>query len=82
MFSTPRSVTWLPIISNSVLASLKLATAVVIGSVSVLSDGLDTSVDVLSAFIAFAGIRVAAKPPDKNYPYGYGNAEYISGCPL
>jgi cation diffusion facilitator family transporter len=79
VFSTPNSVSWLPVISNSVLAVMKLAVAMVIGSVSVLSDGLDTSIDVLSAFIAFVGIRVAAKPPDAEHPYGHGKAEYLSG---
>ncbi len=69
MFSTPSSVTWLPIISNSALAVLKIATAIVVGSVSILSDGLDTSVDVLSAFIAFVDIRIkgADSCSDMNY---------------
>ncbi len=58
MFSTLGSVTWPPIISNSALAVLKITTAVVFGSISVLSNGLDTSVDALSAYIAFVGIRV------------------------
>lgn len=79
MFNTPHSVSWLPVISNTVLAVLKLATAFTIGSVSVFSDGLDTTVDVLSAFIAFVGVRVASWPPDESHPYGHGQAEYISG---
>lgn len=79
MFNTPKSVSWLPIVSNASLAVLKLVTAVIIGSVSVLSDGLDSSVDVLSAFIVFVGIRIAARPPDQTHPYGHGKAEYLSG---
>ena len=69
MFSTPGSVTWPSIISNSALAVLKIATAVVVGSVSVFSDGLDTSVDMLSAFITFVGIRIkgADSCSDMNY---------------
>ena len=50
-----------------------------IGSISVLSDGLDSSIDVLSALVAFVGVRIAARPPDEGHPYGHGKAEYISG---
>ncbi|MFQ6026590.1 MAG: cation diffusion facilitator family transporter [Dehalococcoidia bacterium] len=79
MFRTPSRVSWLPVISNTFLALLKLATGIYLGSVSVLSDGVDTGVDVLSAFVAFTGVRVSAKPPDEEHPYGHGKAEYISG---
>ena len=58
MFSTPGSVTWLSIISNSALAVLKITTAVLVGSGGVISDDFDTSADVFSAFIAFVGIRI------------------------
>ena len=79
LVTTPARVTWLPVISNSALAALKLAAGVMVGSISVLSDGVDSSIDVLSAFIAFIGVRVAARPPDEEHPYGHGRAEYISG---
>ena len=69
MFSTPGSVTWLSIISNSSLAVLNIATAVVVGNGGVLSDDIDTSADVFSAFIAFVGIRIkgAGSCSDMNY---------------
>jgi cation diffusion facilitator family transporter len=79
LFNTPNSVSWLPVITNTFLAALKLAVAFMIGSISVFSDGLDTTVDVMSAFIAFIGVRVAARPPDEGHPYGHGQAEYLSG---
>ena len=69
MFSTPSGVTWLSIISNSALAVLNIATAVVVGNGGVLSDDIDTSADVFSAFIAFVGIRIkgADSCSDMNY---------------
>lgn len=79
MFRSAKAASSLPIISNAVLIVLKLGTGVAIGSISVLSDALDTSIDLFSAFIAFVSIRIAARPPDREHPYGHGKAENLSG---
>ena len=79
MFSTKTSAAGLSILSNSVLVALKLAAGVIMGSVSVISEGVHSAVDLLAAIIAFFSIRAAAKPADKEHEFGHGKIENISG---
>lgn len=48
------------------------------GSVALLSDALESTVNVATAFAALIAIRVAAKPADDNHPYGHHKAEFFS----
>ncbi|MBB4006389.1 cation diffusion facilitator family transporter [Allorhizobium taibaishanense] len=57
---------------------LKLLAWWVTGSVALLSDGLESTVNVVAAFIAYFVIRYAQKPADEDHPYGHHKAEYIS----
>jgi cation diffusion facilitator family transporter len=50
----------------------------VTGSVALLSDGLESFVNVAAAFIAFFVIRYAQKPADHDHPFGHHKAEYLS----
>ena len=77
MFSTPRAATWLPIISNTLLVASKLGVGIAIGSISVLSDALDSGIDTFSAFVAFVSVRIAARPADSGHPFGHGKAENL-----
>jgi cation diffusion facilitator family transporter len=61
------------------LVALKLAAGIVMGSVSVISEGVHSAVDLLAAFIAFFSIRAAAKPADEEHEFGHGKIENISG---
>ncbi|MGG7519066.1 cation diffusion facilitator family transporter [Allorhizobium undicola] len=57
---------------------LKLLAWWVTGSVALLSDGLESTVNVVAALIAYFVIRYAQKPADEDHPYGHHKAEYIS----
>lgn len=57
---------------------LKLVAWWVTGSVALLSDGLESSVNVVAAIVAFAAVSYAAKPADKTHPFGHHKAEYLS----
>ncbi|MFN7010521.1 MAG: cation diffusion facilitator family transporter [Allorhizobium sp.] len=57
---------------------LKLVAWWVTGSVALLSDGLESTVNVVAALIAFFVIRYAQKPADDDHPYGHHKAEYLS----
>lgn len=57
---------------------LKMAAWWVTGSVALLSDGLESTVNVVAAFIAFFVIRYAQKPADDDHPFGHHKAEYLS----
>ena len=48
------------------------------GSVALLSDALESTVNVATALAALVAIRVAARPADDNHPYGHDKAEYFS----
>jgi cation diffusion facilitator family transporter len=49
-------------------------------SLSVLSDALESIVNVLAGFIGLYSLYVAAKPKDIEHPYGHGKAEFISAA--
>lgn len=57
---------------------LKLVAWWVTGSVALLSDGLESSVNVVAAFIAFFVIRYAQRPADHDHHFGHHKAEYLS----
>lgn len=48
------------------------------GSVALYSDALESIVNVATAIAAFIAVRVSARPPDSNHPYGHHKAEYLS----
>ncbi|MBL8061061.1 MAG: cation transporter [Chthonomonas sp.] len=65
------------LIATTVVVCAKLAGGVVTGSISVLSEGLQSFVDVLIAFGVVQTIRLASLPPDDSHPYGHGKAEVL-----
>lgn len=67
------------LIYNVALAAIKIAAAVLTGSVSILSEAVHSSVDVVASLMAFFGIRAAAAPPDDEHPYGHGKIESLAG---
>lgn len=48
------------------------------GSVALYSDALESTVNVVAALVAFAALRLSAKPADTNHPYGHQKIEYIA----
>jgi cation diffusion facilitator family transporter len=79
MFSTKTSAAGLSILSNSLLVALKVVVGLMMGSVSVLSEGIHSGIDLLAALIAFFSVRVAAKPADRDHEFGHGKIENVSG---
>jgi len=47
-------------------------------SSAILSDALESIINVIASAFAMACIIVSAKPPDKSHPYGHGKIEYFS----
>ncbi len=50
------------------------------GSVGLLSDALESLVNLAGALIALAMLTIAARPADQEHPYGHGKAEYFSSA--
>lgn len=57
---------------------IKMVAWYLTGSVAVLTDGLESIVNVISGFIGLYSIILSAKPKDANHPYGHGKVEFIS----
>ncbi len=67
---------------GALLAAIKIFVGIKAGSTSVISDGLEAAGDALSSAIVYAGLWVAAKPPDYEHPYGHGRYEILSGLAI
>jgi len=63
-----------------VLFVLKFVAYFMTHSLSVLSDALESIVNVLAGAIGLYSLYVASKPKDKEHPYGHGKAEFISAA--
>lgn len=67
-------------IASSVLLIAKFTAYYLTNSVSVLTDALESIVNVVAGFIGLYSLYVAAKPRDIDHPYGHGKAEFISAA--
>ena len=63
-----------------ILFALKLMAWYLTRSVAVLTDALESTVNVVAGFISLYSLYVASKPRDKEHPYGHGKAEFISAA--
>ncbi|UWQ45955.1 cation diffusion facilitator family transporter [Leisingera aquaemixtae] len=57
---------------------LKIAAWMMTGSVALLSDALESLVNIGGAVMAWFAVRYAQRPPDAGHPYGHHKAEYFS----
>lgn len=64
---------------NILLSGVKLAVALISGSISILADAFNNLSDCATSAIMLAGFRIAAKPADEEHPFGHGRAEYLAG---
>ena len=63
---------------NATLIALKFAAAIVTGSVAILSEALNSTVDVVASVIAFVAVRRADEPADVEHPYGHEKVESVA----
>lgn len=63
-----------------ILFFLKLIAYYLTQSVAVLTDALESTVNIIAGFIALYSLHVAAKPRDQDHPYGHGKAEFLSAA--
>ena len=69
---------WLSIAAAVATILLKGWAYLLTGSVGLLSDALESFVNLAGALMALAMLTVAARPPDEDHAYGHGKAEYFS----
>jgi cation diffusion facilitator family transporter len=70
---------WIAIASSTLLIA-KFTAYYLTNSVSILTDALESIVNVIAGFIGLYSLYVAAKPKDMDHPYGHGKAEFISAA--
>jgi len=69
---------WLSIAAAILTIALKSAAYFITGSVGLLSDALESLVNLVAAIMALAMLTIAARPPDEDHTYGHAKAEYFS----
>ncbi|HTE25164.1 cation diffusion facilitator family transporter [Flavitalea sp.] len=63
-----------------ILFAIKLTAYYLTRSVAVLTDALESIVNVIAGAIGLYSLYLAAKPKDQNHPYGHGKAEFLSAA--
>lgn len=71
---------WLSIAAAALIICLKSVAYWLTGSVGLLSDALESLVNLVAACAALAALNVAARPADDDHPYGHEKAEYFSSA--
>jgi cation diffusion facilitator family transporter len=69
---------WLSIAAAVSTIALKTAAWALTGSVGLLSDALESVVNLVAAIMTLAMLAVAARPANEEHAYGYGKAEYFA----
>jgi cation diffusion facilitator family transporter len=69
---------WLSIAAAVVTIGMKTVAYMLTGSVGLLSDALESVVNLVAAVLALIAIAAAAKPADERHHFGHGKAEYLS----
>jgi cation diffusion facilitator family transporter len=72
------SFAWLSIGAALATIALKTGAYLLTGSVGLLSDALESLVNLAGAFMALSMLTIAARPPDESHVYGHTKAEYFA----
>jgi cation diffusion facilitator family transporter len=70
------------LVGNVVLAAVKIGTGTYAGSLAVIGDGIDSSMDVVIAIMTLIVARIIAHPADEDHPWGHGRAETVATTTL
>lgn len=66
--------------TNVGLVTIKLVAGLLGNSYALVADAIESSTDVFSSLIVWRGLEITGKPPDEDYPYGYGKADSIAAA--
>jgi cation diffusion facilitator family transporter len=69
---------WISIAVNLALFALKYWAGIVTDSIAITADAWHTLSDSLTSIIVIVGVKISAKPADKEHPFGHGRAEWIA----
>ncbi len=68
----------LSVASNLLLIALKVVAGVITGSVAILAEALQSTIDLVASVIAFVSVRKADQPPDAGHPFGHQKFENLA----
>ena len=74
-----RTQQWIVIVAV-LLFFIKVLAYILTHSVTILTDALESTVNVIAGLIGYYSLYVSAKPKDQDHPYGHGKAEFISAA--
>jgi cation diffusion facilitator family transporter len=60
------------------LGAIKIIAGVLGHSYALIADGVESMLDVVSGLVVAGSLKIAAQPPDEDYPYGYGRIEPVA----
>jgi cation diffusion facilitator family transporter len=63
-----------------ILFSIKIIAWYLTRSVAILTDALESIVNVIAGLVGLYSLSIAYKPRDSNHPYGHGKAEFLSAA--
>lgn len=66
------------IIMNMLVAAGKVVVGVMFGAISLIGDGVNNLSDAGSQIISFISFKMAAKPADRDHPFGHARIEYVA----
>lgn len=69
---------WIGIIGNGILATLKIGVGIISGSAAVIADGIDSASDIIGSLITLYAANVSDNPPDRHHPWGKKRIEAIA----
>jgi cation diffusion facilitator family transporter len=78
-FKKIKQVLWIIMFANLAVALLKIIIGSMVRSASITADGFHSLTDGASNIIGLIGISLAAKPVDKEHPYGHKKFETMAG---
>ena len=68
----------LGIICNLLLFAVKVGVGTAMSSIAIISDAFNNLSDTGSSMVSIIGVKLSAKEPDREHPFGHGRLEYIS----
>ncbi len=71
-------ITVLMLFINAGLAIVKLVVGLLGNSYALIADAVESMADILGSLVVWSGLRIAARPADRNHPYGHGKAEPLA----
>jgi len=77
--NTKQRAAFLSVLSNISIVLLKIGVGLAINSISVISEGIHSVIDLVSAVIAYFSVGRSSQPADQTHQYGHGKFESLSG---